>query len=278
VPNSRFHTTLGLGAPCGDGADAELREGAAHLGRGPRVGEAQLLGRQLALSLAERPVAVVIHGSRQAVAADDGPQHLEVARGVLLVAERGRDHPARGVVDRGHQGELGPASLEPVVARPVELEQETLLGHPVPSTPVAGRTPVARAGATRGAQDAAHRDPAQRDALVFRQQFREVAVVGPVVAGPSELDHALPDRRIEASGRRPTAIPMDQGRRPMGEIGGLEPPHLARAQGQQGGGLPGGQLTGHQAGQDVGSALVVHGHRDGLPHRRRLTKSRTSWP
>ncbi len=71
----------------------------------------------------------------------------------------------------------------------VDLHQHTLLGHaPAAEAVLLGASAAGTADA-RLDQDAAHRGAAQVDALLFPEQFGEVAVVGASVAVAGQLHH-----------------------------------------------------------------------------------------
>ena len=80
---------------------------------------------------------------------------------------------------------------QPAVEADVDLHQHPSLGHPLPSHPVLGRTPVARAGDARPGQDAAYRGSAQVDALPVSEQLGQVRVVGAGVGGAGQLHHRV---------------------------------------------------------------------------------------
>ena len=220
----------------------------------------------------EGAVAIAVDRGRETVAADRGTQDLEVSRAVLGVAERrGDDRPGR-VVNRPDEGQPGSAPLEPVVPRAVELEEEPSLGHPLPPAPVARRPAPARGGDTRRPQDPPDRDPPEADPLALGEQLGEVAVVGPVVAALSELDHPSAGGLVQVARGSPPPVAVDEPCRPMREECPAQPPGLALRESHQQRRFADLYLAGNEAGQDVRALLVAAGHRDRL-HLWRLTKS-----
>ena len=115
---------LASGAAGRDGADPELGERPPELGRGAAVGQLLLQGEDGRGRGLEDAVPVAVPGAREAVAADGVAQDDEIPRRVLLVAERGPDQDARGIVDPAHERQPGPAALEPVVAAAVDLDEQ----------------------------------------------------------------------------------------------------------------------------------------------------------
>jgi hypothetical protein len=267
---------LRLGRAGGDRADAELRERAPDLGRPTPVGELLLEARGCRRCDEDR-VAVVVHGDRPPVPADGVAQDLEVARRVLLVAERRGGQRARRIVDRTQEREPRAAPTEPVVAAPVELEQQARLGHPVAPTAVARPAPaLARASDARRAQDAPHRDAAEPDAALG-EQLDEMAVVRPGQLTPCERDHPLARRVGDPPRRRPSPVAMDDRRRAVLQEARLLPVHRPLVDAQQRRRLARADQARHQLREDEHPPLLFDSHRDRLPHPGRLTKSLISW-
>ena len=221
-------------------------------------------------------MAIAVEGHRQAVAAGDVAHELEVARAVLLVAEGGEDEPARGVVDGAHEREPGPATLEPVVAAAVDLEEQALAGHPLATAPVAGRPAGAWAGTPPPAGSAA-----RTGARARCPHARRAARSGgcrwhrgrrrPWPAPPRA--RASPSR---SPGARPTPVAVGERRRALGEEAGPEAPGLAHRDIEQLGGLLDVEVPRHQMGQDPSAPLLLGRQRDRVSHRGRLTRSLSS--
>ena len=76
-------------------------------------------------------MAVVVDAAGHAVPVERLGEGLEIARGVLLLAEGGAGDAPGGIVEVAHEREPGPALTEPVVARAVGLEQQALAFHAV---------------------------------------------------------------------------------------------------------------------------------------------------
>ena len=134
---------LGLGRAGQDRIDVELDEGAPDLAQGrlvvdrlARLGSTARTrcGRRDRWRPAGRGSTIVV------------AQDLEIAGGVLLVAEDRRRDPTGRIVDGADEGELRAAPLEPLVAAAVELEERPLGAHPLPPAAIARRAAPARAG------------------------------------------------------------------------------------------------------------------------------------
>jgi len=151
---------LRLRCASSDRVDAQLLECPSELGRRAPVDEL-LLQRQRRGRGFEDGVPVAIDGQWDAVATDGLAQHHQIAQCVLLLAEGGAGDDARGVIDRADQAEPRAATLEPVVAAAVELDEQAGLGHPIAPAAMARRTSTVRTGQARRAQDAPHGDPAR---------------------------------------------------------------------------------------------------------------------
>ncbi len=123
-----FDPAFGLGGGRGDPADAHLAEGAADVGERALVAaQLQIEGQRLAGIALEDAVAIGVEGDRTAGVTEQLAQHPQIAVGVFLLAEEGRGHVVRGVVDRAMEDERGPAAFEPVVMAGIELHQQARL-------------------------------------------------------------------------------------------------------------------------------------------------------
>ena len=165
----------------------------------------------------EHAVAVSVEGDGAAPAFDQALHQGEVAAGVLLGTEHRVDHGAGGVVHCQEQGELGTVIAQPPVETAVDLHQHPSLGHPLPSHPVLGRTPVAGAGDPRPGQDAAYGGSAQVDTLPVPEQLGQVGVIGSGVSAAGQLHH-----RVGLVGRYDVA--RFTAAVPVGQRGGAFPP------------------------------------------------------
>jgi len=211
------------------------------------------------------------------VGRDRRAQDLEIARGVLLVAEDGRRDRPRRVVDRPDEGDLGAPALEPVVAAAVNLEEEPCGGHPGTAAAEVRRAPVAWARQPRPAQDLAEALAAEDDPLAFGQELAEVAVVERAVRVPPQPDDPGPETLAEAPGRTSAPVAVDQTGRPVTFEGGPQSPELPLGQADLGRSRGHRQLTLENPRENPRAALLGRGHRDRRLHLRRLTESRCSW-
>ena len=118
-------------------------------------------------------------GEGNAAAPEQALHQQEVAVGVLMIAEEGVDHAARGIVHREQDRELRSVLSQPPVIAAVQLDQHTLPGHPLPAHPVLGRAPSPRTVQSGVDQDAPQGGPADDDTLALSKQLTEMRVVGP---------------------------------------------------------------------------------------------------
>ena len=114
-------------------------------------------------------------------------ERLEVAHGVLLLAEHRPGHGAGGIVDGTHEREPWSSALEPVVLAAVDLEQDASLGHPLATAAVAAWPAASHRGEAGLGQDPAQRPRWYDDALAFLEQFGQVGSVHPLVGGRGQL-------------------------------------------------------------------------------------------
>ena len=77
--------------------------------------------------------------------------------------------------------------LQPTVVTAIELQEHPLLGHPLSTTAMTGRTSAPRAGDARITKDRPDRRTGQPDPLPLRQQLGEVGLVQPFVSRLGEL-------------------------------------------------------------------------------------------
>ena len=91
----------------------------------------------------EDGVPVGVEGDGHTVALYQAPHQQEVVAGVLLLAEHGVDHDARGVVHGQQQREGSTMVSKPPVVAAVHLYQHARAGHPLPAGTVPGRSTVA---------------------------------------------------------------------------------------------------------------------------------------
>jgi len=208
----------------------------------------------------------------QPVVVDRGPQDLEVAGGVLLVAEqRGRD-PARRIVDGTDEDELRTTLLEPAMATAVELEERALGAHARPSAAIARRPPTPGAGDARAAEDRAQALATDHDPLALGEELAEVGVVERAIA-LAQLDDPDPPVGVDALRRCPAPVAVDEARRPRVDESRSQTPELPLRQPELDAALGHGQLTHEDPGQHSGPSLLSGRHRDRRLHWWRLTNS-----
>ena len=183
-PRRPFHPALGLGRAGEDLPDTQLLQA---------TGELSGFRRSLRLAgvVLEYRVPVAVQRQWNAPALDQALQQREVSGGVLAAAKHGVDHGAAGVVHRQQQGEFGTSVLQPGVMTAVQLQQHPRLGHPLAAKTVRRRAAAAGTADAGLGENAAHRGPAQVDALPLTEQFGEVGVVGALVAAGGQFHHGV---------------------------------------------------------------------------------------
>ena len=163
--SSEFMTTQQGAPPClgrvgRDQLDAELRQGAADLGRGVLV--------HLAAGLGRVPVvagAVGVERAEQALGPDRLGHPLEARHGALFGDEEGRVDIAGRIVHGDDQ--IPPSTGDPLVARAVLMQHHAGQGTARPLAPVrpslgaARLRPWARSGDAQGGQGCLPRPPAR---------------------------------------------------------------------------------------------------------------------
>jgi hypothetical protein len=227
----------------------------------------ELLGERRHVAAApEDPVAVGVDAERQALAQRGLAERLEVPRGILLVPEGPARHVARGVVDPADQGQPRPPALEPVVAAPVDLEEQARLGHPLPAGAMAPRAPGPGRGQARLGEDPAQGPLRDDDPLPLGEQVGEVGPVGARVRGGGELEEAGAGLVVEAVGGDPAPVAVDErGGRAVGAIRREEAPNRPDRQLEIGRRHRGRDLPGEQVVEDVQAVLGTSVQGDRLP-------------
>ena len=138
----------------------------------------------------EDRVAVGVQGEGYAAAPEQALHQQEITAGILMIAEEGVEHAARGIVHREQYRELRSVLAQPPVVTAIHLDQHALQWHPLPAHPVLGRAPAPRTAQPSVAQDTPQGGPADVDAVALAQQLAEMGVVGPCVPGVSQVNHS----------------------------------------------------------------------------------------
>ena len=181
---------------------AQLIHGPAELGWRP--------GGVICRTVFEDSVPVGVEGERNAAAPEQSLQQQEVTAGILMIAEEGVDHVARGIVHREQDRELRSVLAQPPVITAIHLDQHPLPGHPLPAHPVLGRAPAPRTAEPGVHQDTPQRGPAHVEALAFTEQLREMGVVGSLVHRASQVNHPVPGRLGNTVGRPAATVAMSK--------------------------------------------------------------------
>ncbi len=153
--------------------------------------------------------------------------------GIFLVAKGRGEDLAGGVVDGREERQARGALVESGVRAAVELDEEPLLGHALPTAPVARGTSPSRAGHAGLAQDAAERGAREREAFPFAQELVQVVVVDAHVARGGQAHDAGADTIRDPVDGRPSAIAMDEGGHAPGTKGGAQAADLANRSSQE---------------------------------------------
>ena len=127
---------LGLGRVGQDHLHPELVKQAPELGWATPAGELLLQRQLLVLGHVEDRVAVAVDRHRDAVPHHHLVHELEVAFGILLVAEDSPGNHVGGIVNAAYQAEARSSALEPVVRAGINLEKHALLGVAVAALPM----------------------------------------------------------------------------------------------------------------------------------------------
>ena len=170
-----------LGRVGRDQLDAELRQGAADLGRGVLV--------HLAAGLGRVPVvagAVGVERAEQALGPDRLGHPLEARHGALFGDEEGRVDIAGRIVHGDDQ--VPPSTGDPLVARAVLVQHHAGQGTARPLAPVRP-TPGCRAPAPMGLQAQPQPVVAALEAVIGHQLLVEVLGREVPVAGVEQLQH-----------------------------------------------------------------------------------------
>ena len=158
-----LHPPLCLGRQSENQLCPQLLHGPAELGWRP--------GGLIFRTVLEDRMAVGVEGERNAAALEQSLHQQEVTAGILMIAEEGVDHAARGIVHSEQDRELRSVFAQPPVIAAVHLDQHTLPGHPLTAHPVLGRAPSPRTAEPGVGQDTPKRSPAHVDALAFTKQL-----------------------------------------------------------------------------------------------------------
>jgi hypothetical protein len=214
----------------------------------------------------EDTVAVRVEAQGQAVGTGRLDEHLEVARGVLLLAEGGPGDEPGGIVDAAHEREPRAAILEPVVLAAIDLEEHARLGHPLATEPVTPRPPSSHRRQPGLGEDPAQRPLGHDDALPLGEQVREVGSVDTLVCRRCQLHEPGPQLVVESVGRDPSTVAVDErGGTLVGVVAHQQPPHRAHREVQIRGRLPGRHLTGQDVVEHPEPLLCLSVQRDRLP-------------
>lgn len=156
----------------GDPADAQFLERAADL-RGI-VMSAELLGERHRCGARKREntMAIRIHRTGDAVAAEQLPQEEQIALGVLGQAKESGQDPATGVINGGEEDEARASGFEPGMMAAVELDQQAGLRHARSAPTVTGRAAGAGTAEPRVAEEALERTAGDPQAFALAEHLR----------------------------------------------------------------------------------------------------------
>ena len=192
-------------------------------------------------------------------------EHLEVARAVLLLAERRPRHQAGGIIDATHQGEPGTATLEPVVPGAVDLEEHAGLGHPLAAAAVTPWSAPPHRRQPGLGEDAAQRPLGHDDALPLGEQVRQMGPVDTLIRRRRQLHEPDAQLVVEPVGGDPSAVAVDERSGALvGVIARQQPPQRAHREAQIRARLLGCHLIGQDMVEHPEPLLCLSVQRDRL--------------
>ena len=150
------------------------------------MGRGTCLGRPLNL---KTPCRSVVEGQGNSPAPDQPVHQDEVAPGILSLPEDGVGDNTGGIVHCQQQDETRSPLLQPRMVAAVDLDQHSGPGHPLPPDPVLGWATPPGTGQAGLGENAAHRLPAEIDALPFPQQLCEMGMIGTCVVSADQVRH-----------------------------------------------------------------------------------------
>ena len=193
-------------------------------------------------------------------------ERLEIARGVLLLAEDRPGDDAGGIVDGTDEREPRTTALEPVMATAVDLQEHARLAHAFTTAAVTARPSPSHRGQAGLGEDAAQGALGDVDVLALGEQVREMGPVHVRIRRRGQLDEPGPAFLVEPVRRDPAPVPMHE------RCGAIVTP-VSRQQPSDGpdresqvpGCLSRGQFAGQDMVEDVEPLLCSGVQRDRLP-------------
>jgi len=151
------------------------------------------------------------------------------------------------------------------MAAAVDLQEHPRLGHALATAAVTSGTPTPDRRQAGLGEDPPQAPLCHRDALALGEQVREVGPVHVPVGRRGQLGESSPERVIEAVGRDPATVAVDEGGRALVPVAGEEPADRAHREVQIASGLGRGQLAREDVVEDIQPLLCSLVQRDRLP-------------
>lgn len=202
-----------------------------------------LFHRQCLVGGLEDTVAIGIDSDRKAMLLDHIREETEIACQVLRGLEPGRQDGTGGIIHRFQQhARLSPV-FKPGMGAGIEVNQQAGLRFSRPGTMGFGGTAFACRSDPGGAQDSPHGGGTDPDALVLRQQFSKMMVVGSFIPFALVQLHDSVSQVFRQGMRRfSTPVLMYNPFFPLLKNPGFDPVHLTNAEPQQHSGFTSGDL------------------------------------
>ena len=223
---------LGLRALGRDEGDAELLEGAAELSGLLAAGEL-FFDRPVVVIANEDAAAIAVEGHRDAAAAEQALEQVEIALGGFRGEELGGEDFAGGVVLKAESGKQGAAAFEPVVGGAVELDEFAFASRAEAALAVSRRAAFSGGAEAFAAQQTAEGLAAEGEAFMFDELLAEMMIVEAGVAGARQTEDALAGAFGQAAGTGATAAGVCQSRCAALPITGFEALDMSRREVEQ---------------------------------------------
>jgi hypothetical protein len=206
-----FDAAFSLRRLRGDEGDAELREGAAELGRLTLAGEFFLDGPVIVIA-DEDAAAIAVESRGHTEAAEQALEQAKVTFGGFRSKELSGENFAGSVVLHAESGETRATTFQPVVRRAVELHQFAFASDAQTALAMSGSATFAGRAQSLAAQQAAEGFAAEREAFLFGELFAKVMVIETGIASASQLHDAISHALRQAAMARPSAAGVCQSR------------------------------------------------------------------
>ena len=230
-----FDAPFGLWRLCGNEGDAELRGGAAELGRLTLAREF-FFQRPAGIVSDEDAAAVAVEGGGDPEAAEQALEQAEVARGGFCGEELGGENFSGGIVLQAESGEERATSFEPVVSTAVELQEFSFARRAQTTLTMSGSAAFAWRAEAFLTQQTAQGLASEGEAFELTEFFAEMVVVEANILGAGQAQDGLASALRQPAVAGPAAVGVCQRRLPGLAHTFLQAFDLAPAQGEECGG------------------------------------------